>query len=78
MGAGIAHWSCVGLAVLLDAASRVRFSSELAIEGIFALELTWVLIPFPQTLSDESINRSLVCAHMHSIARTQKILTFIS
>ena len=32
----------------------------------------------PKTLLDESINRGLVCAHMHSIARTQKILTFMS
>ena len=30
------------------------------------------------TLSDESINQGLVCAHMHFIARTQKILTFMS
>ena len=29
----------------------------------------------PKTLSDESINRGLVCAHMHFIARTQNILT---
>ena len=29
-------------------------------------------------LSDESISRGLVCVHMHSIARTQKILTFMS
>ena len=28
------------------------------------------------TLSDESINRGLVWAHMHSIAQTQKILIF--
>ena len=34
-------------------------------------------IPY-KTLSDESINRGLVCAHMHSIVRTQKILTFMS
>ena len=27
----------------------------------------------PKTLSDESINRGLVCAHMHFIARTQKM-----
>ena len=48
-------------------------------EGIFPLELTWVQTPFPpKTLSDESINRGLVCAHMHFIARTQKILTFMS
>ena len=32
----------------------------------------------PKTLSDESINRGLVCAHMHFIARTEKILTFMS
>ena len=32
----------------------------------------------PKTLSDESINRGVVCAHMHFIARTQKILTFMS
>ena len=32
----------------------------------------------PKTLSGESINRGLVCAHMHFIARTQKILTFMS
>ena len=35
-------------------------------------------VAFPQkTLSDESINRGLVCAHMHFIARTM-ILTFMS
>ena len=32
----------------------------------------------PKTPSDESINRGLVCAHMHFTARTQKILTFMS
>ena len=32
----------------------------------------------PKTLSDESIDRGLVCAYMHYIARTQKILTFTS
>ena len=32
----------------------------------------------PKTLSDESIDRDLVCAHMNFIARTQKILTFMS
>ena len=31
-----------------------------------------------ETLSDESINRGLVFAHTHSIAQTQKILTFLS
>ena len=32
----------------------------------------------PKTPLDESVNRGLVCAHMHFIARTQKILTFMS
>ena len=27
----------------------------------------------PKTLSDENVNRSLVCTHMHSIARTPDI-----
>ena len=48
------------------------------VEGIFSLGLTWVLTPFPKTVLDESINQGLVCAYMHSIARTQKILTFMS
>ena len=34
--------------------------------------------PTQKTLLGESINRGLVCAHMHSFARTQKILTFMS
>ena len=32
----------------------------------------------PKSPSDESINRGLVCAHMHFIAWTQKILMFMS
>ena len=32
----------------------------------------------PNTPSDESINRGIVCAHMHFITRTQKILMFMS
>ena len=32
----------------------------------------------PKTLSHKSINQGLVCAHMHFIAQTQKILTFMS
>ena len=32
----------------------------------------------PKTLLDDSINRGLVCAHMHLIVRIKKILTFIS
>ena len=51
---------------------------SLQVEGIFPLELTWVLTTSPKTLSDESINRPSVWAHLHSIAQTQKILTFMS
>ena len=43
-------WQCVGLAVLLDAESWVLYSSEenfFPVEGIFPLELTWVLTQFP-------------------------------
>ena len=32
----------------------------------------------PKTFSDKSINQGLVCAHMHSITQTKKILTFMS
>ena len=32
----------------------------------------------PKTPLDESINRGLVCAHMHFITQTQKILTLMS
>ena len=38
----------------------------------FPLELTWFLTQFPQTLSDERINRGLVCVHIHSFARMKK------
>ena len=50
-GAGIAPWQCVGLTVLLDAALWVQSSSEkgfFPVEGIFPLEFTWVLTPFPK------------------------------
>ena len=42
--------------------------------GIFPLELTtWVQTPFPQKLfRTESINRGLVCAHMHFTATDSK------
>ena len=47
--------------------------------GDFSLGVNMGLNSIPQkTPSDESINRGLVCAHMHFIARTQKILTFMS
>ena len=57
---------------------RRRFDPPLGtflVEGIFPLGSN--SIP-PETPSDESINRGLVCAYMHFIARTQKILTFMS
>ena len=67
-----------GLAVHIVADS-VLLCGNFPVEGIFPLELTWVQTPFPKkTLSDESINRGHVCAHMHFTARTQKILTFMS
>ena len=66
------------ISILRDAASRVRPSSKPSGGGDFLLELTGILTPFPKTLLDEIINRGLVCAHMHSIARTQNILTFMS
>ena len=51
----------------------------LPVEGIVPLELRWVLTPFPNiTLLDESINRGPVCACMHFIKWTEKILTFTS
>ena len=60
-------------------AGSILLWGHFPVEGIFPLELTWVQTPFPpKTLSDESINRGLVCAHMHLITQTQKILTFMS
>ena len=46
------------------------------VDGIFTLELTWVLTPLATTPSDKSINQGPVCAHMH--AQAQKILIFMS
>ena len=37
------------------------------------MEFPWFLVPFPQTLSDQNINRGLVCALAHSVAQTQKV-----
>ena len=76
--------SVLGLAVLRDAALWVQPSSEPPVEGIFPLELLWVLTPCPlkKPLSDENINQGLLCARMHiqglcarmhSVARIQKI-----
>ena len=49
---------------------------NLPVEWTFPLKSTWVLTPFSKTLSYESMK--LVCAHMHSIAHTQKNLAFVS
>ena len=47
--------------------------------GVFSLGVNMGSNSIPsKTPSDESINRGLVCAHMHFIVRTQKILTFMS
>ena len=57
------------------------------VEGIFPLGLIRVLTPSPppplkkkkkKKKKNESIDWGLVCAHMHSIARAQKILTLMS
>ena len=48
------------------------------VEGVFPLEITWALTPFPPNSFRWELNRGLDCAHMHSIARIQKILTFMS
>ena len=50
-------------------------SSEPAVERIFLLEFTLLLSVFPKSLPEERIKRGIVCA---SIARTEKILTFMS
>ena len=74
-------WLCIGLTVLRDAASCVRSSSEGDFCGrgdfSFGVKMGSDSIP-PRTLSDDSMNQSQVCANMHSIAQTQKILTFRS
>ena len=76
-GDGIARWLYAGLAVLLDAASWVPSSSGEIFFGRGDFSLGFGLHS-PKSVSDESINWGLVCAHMHSIARTQKILMFMS
>ena len=60
-GAGIAQLVVLGLAATV---SWVRYSLGIfSGRGDFPLELTWVQTAFPQTPSDESINRGLVYAH---------------
>ena len=76
-GAGIAQLVVLGLAVQCRGFDPPlgTFSGR----GDFSLGVNMGSnsIP-PKTLSDESTNRGLVCAHMHFIAQTQKILTFMS
>ena len=78
-GARIAQLVVCWLAVLLDAASWVRSSSEenFSGRGDFPLGVNISDATTPKALSDETINRDLVCAQMRSIVRTQKILTFM-
>ena len=61
---------------------RRRFDPPLGTfsgRGDFSLGVNMGSNSIPQkTPSDESINRGLVCAHIHFNARTQKILTFMS
>ena len=56
-GAGIAQL-VVCWASLPCMIQHHRFNppASLPVEGIFPLELTWVLTPFPRALSDESVN----------------------
>ena len=78
LGAGIAQLVVLGLAVHSVTCSILLWG-HFPVDGIFSLGVNMGSnsIP-PKTPSDESINRGLVCAHMHFIARTQKILTFMS
>ena len=77
-GAGIAQLVVLGLAVH-GVAGSILLWGNFPVEGIFPLGVNMGSnsIP-PKTPSDKSINRGLVCAYMHFIARTQKILTFMS
>ena len=80
VGAGIARWSCLGsLSCVMQRRGFDPPLGKFSGRGDFSLGVNMDSnsIP-PETLLDESINRGLVCAHMHFIARTQKILTFMS
>ena len=46
--------------------------------GDFSVGVNMGSDSIPPKLSDEIVNRGLVCAHMHSIEQTQKSLTFMS
>ena len=67
-------WTCTGVrngSVSTELGSlscaMLQFSPACACSVLkdFPLKLTWALIPSPRTLSDGSINRALVCSHMH-------------
>ena len=79
-GAATAQLVALWAPVLRGAASPIPPISELsAWADFFSLRVNkQVVTPLPTTLSDESINRSVICARKQSIARTQKILTFTS
>ena len=65
-GTGIARWWCVGLAVLLDAVSWVRYSSEIffLVEGIFSLGVNMGFDPPPQLFRMRVCKpRSSLCTH---------------
>ena len=64
-GAGIAQLVVLGLTVH-SVAGSILLWGHFPVEGIFPLGVNM------------GSNRGLVCAHMHFIARTQKILTFMS
>ena len=61
-------WCCVASSALLWASSR----------GDYSLGVNMGSNSIPKKLMDENINRGLICAHMHSIAQTEKILPFKS
>ena len=78
MGAGIAQLVVLGLAVH-SVTGSILLWGHFPVQGIFPFGVNMGSNSIPQkTLSDESINRGLVCAHMDFIARTQKIPTFMS
>ena len=80
----VRRWYCIGSvrpAVLLDAASWVQSSSEensSSSRDFALLSYHGFWLHSPKTLLDESINRGLVCAHMHSMAWTQNLRSWHS
>ena len=82
------HWECCPLDPHWgsSAAPSPHFSADFSIlnshacllwvsgRGDLSLGVNMGSDSISQKLSDENVNRGLVCAHMHSIARTLKIL----